>query len=44
MMKLSVNINKIVIIWNVRGGEILSVVEVVVNCECFGVQGIIVYF
>lgn len=44
MIKLSVNINKVVIFWNVCGGNVLNVVKVVLDCESFGVDGIMVYF
>lgn len=41
---LSVNINKVVLIWNVCLGNFLDLVQVVKDCEWFGVEGIIVYF
>ena len=41
--KLSVNINKIATIRNARGGNIPNVVQVAIDCERFGAQGITVH-
>ena len=41
--RLSVNINKIAIIRNARGGNIPNVLEAAINCERFGAQGITVH-
>ena len=41
--QLSVNINKIATIRNARGGNIPDVVQVAVDCEKFGAQGITVH-
>lgn len=43
MTKLSVNINKIATIRNARGGETPNVVQVAVDCERFGAEGITVH-
>lgn len=43
MTKLSVNINKIATIRNARGGNIPSVVQVAIDCERFGAEGITVH-
>lgn len=43
MTKLSVNINKIATIRNARGGNIPDVLQVAVDCERFGAQGITVH-
>ncbi len=43
MTKLSVNINKIATIRNARGGDVPSVVQVAVDCERFGADGITVH-
>lgn len=43
MTKLSVNINKIATLRNARGGNIPDVVQVAVDCEKFGAQGITVH-
>jgi pyridoxine 5-phosphate synthase len=43
MTKLSVNINKIATIRNARGGEVPSVVQVAIDCERFGAEGITVH-
>jgi pyridoxine 5-phosphate synthase len=43
MTKLSVNINKIATIRNARGGQTPNVVQVVMDCERFGAQGITVH-
>jgi len=43
MTKLSVNINKIATIRNARGGDVPNVVQVAVDCERFGADGITVH-
>jgi len=43
MTKLSVNINKIATLRNARGGDIPNVVQVAIDCERFGAQGITVH-
>ena len=43
MTKLSVNINKIATIRNARGGSTPSVVEVAINCQKFGADGITIH-
>ena len=43
MTKLSVNINKIATIRNARGGNVPSVVQVAIDCERFGAEGITVH-
>ena len=43
MTKLSVNINKIAIIRNARGGNTPSVVEAAINCQKFGADGITIH-
>jgi pyridoxine 5-phosphate synthase len=43
MTKLSVNINKIATIRNARGGNTPNVVQVALDCESFGAQGITVH-
>jgi len=43
MAKLSVNINKIATIRNARGGNTPSVVQVAIDCERFGAEGITVH-
>ena len=41
--KLSVNINKIATLRNARGGNIPNVVQVAIDCEKFGADGITVH-
>lgn len=41
--KLSVNINKIATLRNARGGSVPNVVQVAIDCERFGAQGITVH-
>lgn len=41
--KLSVNINKIATIRNARGGNVPSVVQVAIDCERFGADGITIH-
>jgi len=43
MTKLSVNINKIATLRNARGGNIPNVLQVALDCERFGAQGITVH-
>lgn len=43
MTKLSVNINKIAVIRNARGGNVPDVLKVAVDCERFGAEGITVH-
>jgi pyridoxine 5-phosphate synthase len=43
MTRLSVNINKIATLRNARGGSIPDVVQVAVDCQLFGAQGITVH-
>jgi pyridoxine 5-phosphate synthase len=43
MVKLSVNINKIATLRNARGGTIPNVVQVALDCERFGADGITVH-
>lgn len=43
MTKLSVNINKIATIRNARGGDVPNVVQVAIDCERFGADGITVH-
>lgn len=43
MCKLSVNINKIATIRNARGGNVPDVLQVALDCERFGSQGITVH-
>ncbi len=43
MSRLSVNINKIATLRNARGGNIPDVIQVAINCERFGAQGITVH-
>ena len=43
MTNLSVNINKIATLRNARGGDNPNVLQVALDCERFGAQGITVY-
>lgn len=43
MTKLSVNINKVALLRNSRGGNLPDVVQVAKDCEAFGAQGITVH-
>lgn len=43
MTKLSVNINKIATIRNARGGDIPNLVQVAIDCERFGADGITIH-
>jgi pyridoxine 5-phosphate synthase len=43
MLRLSVNINKIALIRNARGGNLPDLLQVARDCEDFGAQGITVH-
>jgi pyridoxine 5-phosphate synthase len=43
MTKLSVNINKIATLRNSRGGNVPNVIQVAIDCQKFGAQGITVH-
>ena len=43
MTKLSVNINKIATLRNSRGGDLPNVVQVAIDCQRFGADGITVH-
>ncbi len=43
MAKLSVNVNKIATLRNARGGDVPNVVQVALDCERFGADGITVH-
>lgn len=43
MTRLSVNINKVATIRNARGGNVPDVVQVAIDCQRFGAQGITVH-
>lgn len=43
MTRLSVNINKVATIRNARGGNVPDVVQVAIDCERFGAEGITVH-
>jgi pyridoxine 5-phosphate synthase len=43
MVKLSVNINKVALIRNSRGGNLPDLIKVAQDCESFGAQGITVH-
>jgi pyridoxine 5-phosphate synthase len=43
MTRLSVNINKIALIRNARGGNLPDLMQVAIDCEKFGAQGITVH-
>ena len=43
MTRLSVNINKIATLRNARGGNVPNVLEVAINCQKYGAQGITVH-
>ena len=43
MTNLSVNINKVATIRNARGGNIPNLIQVAIDCESFGAQGITVH-
>ena len=43
MTRLSVNLNKVALIRNARGGNIPDLIEVAKDCERFGADGITVH-
>jgi pyridoxine 5-phosphate synthase len=43
MTRLSVNINKIALLRNSRGGNVPDVVQFAIDCERYGAQGITVH-
>ena len=43
MTKLSVNINKIATLRNARGGDNPNVVQVAIDCQKFGAEGITIH-
>lgn len=43
MTKLSVNVNKIATLRNARGGDVPNVLQVAIDCEIFGADGITVH-
>ena len=43
MTRLSVNINKIALIRNSRGGNLPDLLQVALDCEKFGAEGITVH-
>ncbi|MBL7774811.1 MAG: pyridoxine 5'-phosphate synthase, partial [Saprospiraceae bacterium] len=43
MTRLSVNINKVALLRNSRGGNLPNLVQVAEDCEAFGAQGITVH-
>ncbi|SFL14619.1 pyridoxine 5-phosphate synthase [Porphyromonadaceae bacterium KH3CP3RA] len=43
MTKLSVNVNKVATLRNARGGNIPDLVQVVIDCQLFGAEGITVH-
>ncbi len=43
MTKLSVNINKVATLRNARGGDVPNVIQVAIDCERFGADGITVH-
>ena len=43
MTKLSVNINKVATLRNARGGNVPNVLQVAIDCEAFGAEGITVH-
>ena len=43
MTQLSVNVNKIATLRNARGGNVPNLVQVALDCERFGAQGITVH-
>ena len=43
MTKLSVNVNKIATLRNSRGGDIPNLVQVTIDCQEFGAEGITVH-
>ena len=43
MTQLSVNVNKIATLRNARGGNVPDLIQVALDCERFGAQGITVH-
>ncbi|MDD5346483.1 MAG: pyridoxine 5'-phosphate synthase, partial [Proteiniphilum sp.] len=43
MTRLSVNVNKVATLRNARGGNIPDLVQVAVDCQLFGAEGITVH-
>ncbi len=43
MVRLSVNINKVALLRNARGGDLPNLLQVAKDCEAFGAQGITVH-
>lgn len=43
MTRLSVNINKVALIRNARGGDLPNLLQVAHDCEAFGAEGITVH-
>jgi pyridoxine 5-phosphate synthase len=43
MTRLSVNVNKIALLRNARGGEVPNLIQVAKDCEAYGAQGITVH-
>lgn len=43
MVRLSVNINKVALLRNSRGGQVPNLVQVAQDCEAFGAQGITIH-
>ena len=43
MTKLSINLNKVALIRNSRGGNLPDLVQVAQDCEKFGAQGITIH-
>lgn len=43
MTRLSVNLNKVALIRNARGGNLPNLEQIAIDCEKFGVQGITVH-
>ena len=43
MTRLSVNLNKVALIRNSRGGNMPDLVQVAVDCEKFGAEGITIH-
>ncbi|MEO6760428.1 MAG: pyridoxine 5'-phosphate synthase [Saprospiraceae bacterium] len=43
MTRLSINLNKVALLRNARGGNLPNVVQVAIDCEAFGAQGITIH-
>ena len=43
MTRLSINLNKVALIRNARGGNLPNLEQVAIDCEKFGAQGITVH-